>query len=256
MNFFLRAVQSITRNGVNIIIESENKQKIRDDFIEFYRACVIPENGPFRSNYFSQNSRYYYEQLLKWRLQAKNFDPHKKTTKKLNEVVDTGGSISDIFTIFETFWTIGWIFAPSLLIISFFEGLHLLISLFFLVLATIVILLNCYIKLLFFFSDEIRHLNENLVINQNDVGFGSKYYGKKDMLIASYIWNRSLCNYSTIYAFLTLLLIKSLAKRLYNKIYTSMIRLLPQYMPEYVKDKSRVKFFKFLLTHKVKNNGQ
>lgn len=256
MNFLLRNIQNLTRIGVNIIIESENNQKIRDDFIEFYRVCVMPENSPLRSNYFSQNSRYYYEQILKWRLNAKNFDPHKTTTNHLNKVVDNGESISDIFTFFDTFLTIGSIFTPSLTIISFFGGWNLLISLFFLFSAISIILLKGCINVLFCFSDEIRHLNENLVINQGDVGFGSKYYGKKDILIAAYIWNRSLCNYSTITAFLILLLIKSLTKRLYDKIFTSMIRLLPQYMPEYIKDKSRGKLLKFLITHKTKTFDQ
>lgn len=254
MNFLLRKIQNITHNGVKVIIELERKEKIRDDFIEFYRVCVIPDEGPLHSSYFSQNVRFYFERLLYWRLRAKNLKI-SKSKKRIEEIVDTGESISDLFTIFDLFLTIGAFLFPSLLFFSIIENWHPLLSLLFLGFAVPIILLKIFVKSLVFFGEEIRYLNENFVISQNDVNFGSRYYGKKDSIIAAYIWNRSLCNSSIISSIIFLLLIKTISKTFYKKIYDSMIGHLPLYMPEYVKDKSRIKFLRFLISRQQKSNN-
>jgi len=249
MNFLLKTIQSFTQKGVNLIIELENKEKIRDDFIEIYRVCVIPKEGPLRLPYFSQNIRFYYDRLLYWRLCAKNLDVNN-STKKIEEIVDVGESISDLFTIIDSFLTLGAILPSCLLMISIIEQWHPLISLFFLIFAVPLILLKVFIKLIFVFRDEIRQINENLVITQDDVNYGGRFHGKKESIIAAYIWNRSLCNYSIITSVIFLILIKAISNRIYQRIFNSMIRLLPLYMPEFVKDKSRLKFLRFVITHR------
>jgi hypothetical protein len=251
MNFFLKKIQSIIRISVNSIIKFEKKEKIRDDFIEFYRACLVPDNGPLKSSYFSKNIRYYYEGLRYWRLRAENLGK-SKSNKQIEEIIEAGESISDFFTIIDASLTIGAILAPSLLVLSIIIDWHPLISAIFLFFAVVLIGLKIYLKILFSFTEEISHLNENLVITQEEVNYGGRFYGKKDSIIAAYIWNRSLCNYSIITSVIILLFIKIASKVVYKRVYDSMIRLLPMYMPEFVKDKSRIKFFKFILSHREK----
>lgn len=251
MNILLKKIQSFIRKSVNLIIEFENKEKIRDDYIEIYRACVIQDDNPLRPSFFSQNFRYYHERLLYWRLRAKNLDVNS-STKNIEEIVDAGESISDLFTLIDSFLTIVAVLTPTLLIISIIEKWHPIISLVFLFFAVLIIFLKLYVRLLFFFSDEICYLNKNLVITQDDVKYGSKYYGKKDSIIAAYIWNHSLCNYSIIISIIILLAMKVISKKIYTKIYESMVRIIPLYMPEFIKNKSRIKFLKFVITHQGK----
>lgn len=255
MNFILNKIQFQIRKGVNLILELEKKEKIRNDIIEIYRVCVIPENSPLKIPFFSQNIRYYYEQLLFWRLCAKNFDI-KKSTEIIHDVIDNGESICDVFTLIDTILTIVAVIFPTIFLISIIENWHPLISLFFLFFSLLILLYKGFIKSLYLFRDEIQYLNENLVIVQDDIKYGSAYYGKKDSIIAAYIWNRSLCNSSIISSIIFLLLIKAISKTIYKRIYDSMVWFIPNYMPEFVKDKRRIKLLQFIISHRQKISKQ
>lgn len=251
MNFIFRWFRKKKFLYVNKILNLEKNLKIREDFIEFYEACVMPSNSPFRRNYFSRSKRYYLNQLIKWRDNAIKYNPHEKILKKVDRPLDEADAISDIFTIIDSIRTFFTYIFPFLSAISVYSKINDIISILLIGFSLILVAIEWYVELLRIDVKVVQKLNEELSISSKDLLLKNGELPEREGLIGPYVWNRSLCNNSTLPNFRFLLMLKARVPSIYSKIKKSLIKVLPKYMPIYVQNPSRINFAIFLIKTEI-----
>jgi hypothetical protein len=250
MNFIFRWFRKKILSTVNKILIFEKERKIRADFLDFYLACVKPSDSPFRRNYFSRSKHYYLHQIEIWEDLAKKYDPHQKIIHRGDKSLEDADAVSDIFTIIDGIRTVLPYIFTSFSAIAVYVRVNEFVTIFFLGLSIILVIFGWCIEILKIDSQAIHKLNNDLVISHQSVYLKNGCLPEKENLIGPYVWNRSLCNYSTIPNFVFLLMIKLIVPKIYERIKRSMIRTLPKYMPIFVQNQSRLKFAIFIMQNR------
>jgi len=237
---YKKTIQTFSKFTISL----EEKEKIKDDFIEFYNASLSSKNIISRA-YSSKPRHWYYDRIIEWGDRAKNYSPFKIFTKKSNDAIDDLENLNDFFTIFDLARTLSPFITFGLMYIS--RNFNEYLSLGFLLFSVFLIIINWAVEITRINSNAVLKIIDTLIFTDSTILSADGSLPDKEKLYAPYIWNRSLCDPSTITVFLFLIYFKKIMPKSYAKTKKSAVRLFPLYMTSISLSNKKVSRINFLL---------
>ncbi|MGD0535499.1 MAG: hypothetical protein ABR999_08700 [Methanoregula sp.] len=226
------------------ILHLEETEKIRDDFIDFYTASLSSKSLMSRA-YSSKSKPWYHSRIIEWGNFAKKYNAFQIFSKKADETIDDLGSVNDILTIFDGIRNfLPWV-TVFFTVIS--VNISQTLSTIFLIISVILVILNWGLEIIRIHSDEIQDMIKTLIFKDSDILLENGSLPDKEKLYGPYIWNRSLCNPSTISVFIFLLFLKKIRPTFYGKIKETGLRLFPLYMSSVTSPQKSVSSINFTI---------
>src|SRR5208283_3523112 len=232
-------------NQFEYILNLEATEKIRDDFVVFYNASLSSKSLISRA-YSGKSQRWYYNRIVEWGIIAKKYNPFKFFLTKVDKKIDDLENVSSLFSILD--WIRTLLPFVSVYIAIKLENYNGVLSIIFLIFSIILVILNGGLEILRIHTNEIQGLIETLIFTESNILMADGSLPDKNELYGPYIWNRSLCDPSTISIFFFLLFLKKIRPSFYGRIIETGKRLFPLYMTsDAIRNKkiSRINFINF-----------
>lgn len=237
---YKKIIQTVTKFTISL----EEEEKIKDDFIEFYNASLSSKSIISRA-YSSKPIHWYYDRIIEWGDRAKNYSPFKIFSKKTNDVIDDLENLNDFFTLFDLVRTLSPFITFGLAYLS--TNFNEYLSKGFLLFSVFLIMINWAVEIARMNSTAILKIIDTLIFTDSTILLANGSLPDKEKLYAPYIWNRSLCDPSTITVFLFLIYFKKIMPKSYEKVKESAISFFPLYMTSIPLSNKKVSRMNFLL---------
>jgi hypothetical protein len=227
MLFFKKWYKDRVTDFVNFVLKFEKEQNIRADFLNYYESS-LKLKGTISRAYSTKPKRWYYDRIIEWGKKAKNYDPFKNILKSGDAAIDEVETVSNLFTLFDAVRAICPLVPTVLAFLSkdineYLSGLFLLIS-------VGLLIINWIFEIFRLNYKAVRKIINQLTFIESDFLLEDKTLPEKSSLYGPYIWNRSLCNPSTISAYLFVIFLKRFMPISYNRVKNAGLNLIPQYM--------------------------
>jgi hypothetical protein len=226
--WLIRRYKQFISNFIQRTIELENRIKIRNDIIRWYQNSLSSRNA-IALAYSTKPKNWYYIKIIENGNTAKEYNAFKLYLKRSEKTKDDLESITDWATIFDIITKLALFLIPPLTLI-FSKDLGNYLSFFLLAISSVVLVLNWIIEIIKMDSEEIQKLIENLTIKESDICLPNGNLLPKDQLYGPFIWNKSLCNPSTISIFLIMLYLKKLFPITFDRMLKKSMQVSHSYM--------------------------
>ena len=246
--WLIRRYKQFISNFIQRTIELENRIKIRNDIIRWYQNSLSSRNA-IALAYSTKPKNWYHNKIIENGNTAKEYNAFKLYLKQSEKTKDDLESITDWATIYDIITKLALFLIPPLTLI-FSKELGNYLSFFLLAISSVVLVLNWIIEIIKMDSEEIQKLIENLTIKESDIRLPNGNLLAKDQLYGPYIWNKSLCNPSTISMFLIMLYLKKLFPITFDKMSKKSMQVSHSYMKtlkKHVSSHSRIELAIFSL---------
>jgi hypothetical protein len=243
--FIKRPYKRFVHNFIHDSIKLEQEKNIRGDFLDWYKAALSSRSAISRS-YSAKSKSWYYHKILEYGEIAKKYNAFKLFLRESDDIDDDLESTTDWATIFDWIRTLIPLIIPSVTYL-FSNQLNEFISWTLLIFSTGILLLNWFIELIRIDSEEIQKLIEALIVKEQDIHLSNGNLWEKDRLYGPYIWNKALCNPSTISSFLLLLYLKKFLPSIFLGVRERGLQIYPGYMKTVKKPDKKVDRIGFLL---------